>query len=131
MNYTPILASDMTAALPWFVVVPVYAGFFGLVSLLLNISVGRRRWWGLLISVIPLFVGLVSLFLLLSLFLFGSGAHPIFLAMVLFPLVTGLGGVLLCLRENPKDRIEPGASPNGGGAARDQNNVTDDPPSVT
>lgn len=85
MSFTPILASDTTAALAWPVAIVLSIGLLGLGSIVLIARWGRRRWWGLLLALLPTVVGGLSLLLLLS-----DGALAIFYAIAAFPFLCGL-----------------------------------------
>src|SRR5262245_54758194 len=85
MSFTPILASDTTAALAWPVAIVLSIGLLGLGSIVLIARWGRRRWWGLLLALLPTVVGGLLLLLLLN-----EGALAILYAIAAFPLLCGL-----------------------------------------
>jgi len=82
---TPILASDTTAALAWPVAILLSIGLLGFGSIFAIARWGRRRWWGLLLAIVPTGIGGLCLILLLS-----EGALPVFYAVAAFPLLCGL-----------------------------------------
>ena len=87
MSSHPILASDMTPLLNSFVAINWYLGLVGIVSVVLNLKWGRRRWWGFLCALPSILVGCFSLLLVV---VSSHGALPAVYVLASFPLVSGL-----------------------------------------
>lgn len=94
MTVIPLFASDTTAALAWPVGILLSLGLLAAGSLFLIAKWGRRRWWGLLVALLPTIVGGMALLLLLL----SEGALAIFYAIAAFPLLFGVGSLLLWAR---------------------------------
>ena len=98
MSFTPIFASDTSAAVGWYVSIPVYAGLLGLGSILVNFKWGKRRWWGLAIGLIPTVIGVLAFILEILFATLGTGGLYIFWAIAAFPLICGVCSLYLWRR---------------------------------
>jgi hypothetical protein len=86
----PLLASDFGALVLLLVAVSFTVVFVGVAAIIVNSTIARRRWWGLLLAAIPIAMGGYFLFLEISSrgdwtgsFLFGA-----------LPLVLGIAAII-------------------------------------
>jgi len=78
----------------WALAFAGFTGLVGLASLALNAKIGRRRWWGLLLALLPVLIGGFAFVLLFV----TANSLPGFYAIAGIPLVCGLFSLMLWRR---------------------------------
>jgi len=95
----PILASDMAQAAGWYAAPPIFAGLLGLGAILANLKWGVRRWWGLILALVPSAIGSLMLLIQVLFTAFGTGTDYFFWLIAGFPLLCGILGLCLWQRK--------------------------------
>jgi drug/metabolite transporter (DMT)-like permease len=92
----PILASDTVGpVVALFFLAPIVLAIVSLACIPINRTIGRRKWWGLVIALIPMLGGALLLFFLATV----RGGAPQFMYMVaVLPFLVGLRSLLLWRR---------------------------------
>ena len=94
MTITSILASDTTSVLAWPVAILEALGLLSLGMIPVNVTRGRRRWWGLTLAMLPTIVGGIVLLYLMS-----AGAVLTLDVIAAFPFVCGICSLILWSRK--------------------------------
>jgi hypothetical protein len=95
LTFAPILAEDWGPLILLLTAIPLGLGVLTFVSVAFSKSRGRRRWWGLVLALVPTIGG----GLLLLMFLTAGGAPIFFHLIAAFPFFGGLWSVYLWSRK--------------------------------
>jgi hypothetical protein len=95
MTISPILASDTTVVAAVFFFLIVLLGVCSLITIPINRSIGRGKWWGLMLALVPLMGGAFILFFLLTV---RGGAPQFFYVAAALPLLVGIRAIQLWRR---------------------------------
>jgi hypothetical protein len=98
MTITPMLAEDYGPILFVVFAIPVCLGLLGFGAVGVNASVGKGKWWGFLLGLVPAVGGGLFLFFFLTV----RGGAPIFFhSAAAVPLVCGLLSLYLWGKDRP------------------------------
>ena len=95
MNFTPILAEDISPIVLVVFLAPVLLGLFALLSIKASRRTSRASPTGIILRLVPVLVGGLLLFFLLTV---RGGAPVAFIVVAAFPLVIGLLSLYVYLR---------------------------------
>jgi drug/metabolite transporter (DMT)-like permease len=99
MTITPMLAEDYGPILFLLFAIPVCLGLFGFGTIGVNITLGKGKWWGFLLGLVPTLGGGLFLFYFLTV---GGGAPIFFHIAAAIPLVCGLLSLYLWGKDRPE-----------------------------
>jgi hypothetical protein len=89
----------MAQAAGWYAAPPIFAGLLGLGAILANLKWGVRRWWGLILALVPSAIGSLMLLIQVLFTAFGTGTDYFFWLIAGFPLLCGILGLCLWQRK--------------------------------